>query len=181
MKHTISLLVENEFAVLSRVVGLFSGRGFNIESLSVAETMDPSVSRMTIVTRGDDAIIEQINKQLNRLINVLKVIDLTDKDFVERELALIKVNADAKNRAEVLRVADIFRGQVVDVGPKHYTIEITGAEEKIHAALELLRPLGVKEVVRTGKAAIARSMQLREKRDEERPNIATGAPAMLPS
>ena len=157
MRHTISILVDNEFGVLSKVAGLFSGRGFNIESLCVAETLDPKVSRMTIVTTGDDQIVEQITKQLNKLINVIKVSDLTAEEHIERELALIKVNANADDRAEILSVIDIFRGKVVDVSPTTYTIEMTGDAEKVSAITELLRPFGIKEIVRTGKVAMARS------------------------
>jgi acetolactate synthase-1/3 small subunit len=157
MQHIISVLVENKFGVLSRVSGLFSGRGFNIDSLSVAETQDPSVSRMTIVTRGDDKIIEQITKQLNKLIDVIKVNDFTDQKFVERELALIRVQATASTRAELLGVVDIFRCKVVDVSPKTYTLEITGDVNKIEAIIEILKPLGIKEIVRTGRIAIARA------------------------
>ena len=156
MKHTISVLVENEFGVLSRVSGLFSGRGFNIESLSVAPTLDDNVSRMTIVTSGDDRILEQITKQLNKLISTIKVVDFTDEDYVERELALIKVTAEAESRAEALRIVDIFRAKVVDVTPKSYTIEITGAPAKINALIELLRPMGIKEIVRSGPVVIGR-------------------------
>jgi acetolactate synthase I/III small subunit len=156
MKHTISVLVENEFGVLSRVSGLFSGRGFNIESLSVAPTLDPSISRMTIVTSGDDQILEQITKQLNKLIDTIKVIDFTGQDFVEREMALIKVSAEEGTRAEVLRIADIFRGKVVDVTPRSYTIEVTGAPTKIDAIVELLRPAGLKEIVRSGPIVLGR-------------------------
>jgi acetolactate synthase-1/3 small subunit len=158
MRHTISVLVENEFGVLSRVAGLFSGRGFNIESLTVAETMDPTVSRMTIVTSGNDQIIEQILKQLNKLISVIKVIDLTDTDTVDRELVLIKVNAEPETKPEVLRLVDIFRAKIVDVAPRCYTIEMTGDEEKIGALLQLLKPIGIREIVRTGRVAIARGM-----------------------
>jgi acetolactate synthase-1/3 small subunit len=156
MRHVITLLVENEFGVLARVSGLFSGRGFNIESLCVAETLDPNVSTMTVVTRGDDQIIEQVLKQLNKLVSVIKVVDLIDKDFVEREMVLIKVNASRENREEVLRVADIFRGKVIDVGAKTYTLEVTGDEKKINAILALLKPLGIKELVRTGHVAMVR-------------------------
>ncbi len=156
MKHTISVLVENEFGVLARVAGLFSGRGFNIESLAVAPTLDPSISRMTIVTSGDDQILEQITKQLNKLIDTIKVIDFTGQDYVERELALVKVTAEEETRAEVLRIADIFRGKVVDVTPRSYTIEITGAPPKIDAIIELLRPMGIKEVVRSGPVVLGR-------------------------
>lgn len=156
MRHTISVLVENEFGVLSRISGLFSGRGFNIESLSVAPTMEDGISRMTLVTTGDERVLEQINKQLNKLISTIKVVDFTGEDYVERELALIKVSAEAESRAEALRIVDIFRAKVVDVTPKSYTIEITGAPAKINALLELLRPMGIKEIVRSGPVVIGR-------------------------
>ena len=158
MKHTISVLVENEFGVLSRIAGLFSGRGFNIESLSVAPTLDESISRMTIVTSGDDRILEQVTKQLNKLIDTIKVIDFTgeDEDYVERELAMVKVSAEEGSRAEVMRIADIFRAKVIDVTPRSYTMEIMGSPEKIDAVIELLKPIGIKELVRTGPAALGR-------------------------
>jgi acetolactate synthase-1/3 small subunit len=156
MRHTISVLVENKFGVLSRISGLFSGRGYNIESLSVGETTDPKVSVMTIVTTGDDWIVEQITKQLNKLIDVIKVVDMTELDHVEREMVLIKVAPRQEDKAEVLRLAEIFRGRIVDSSTKTYTIEITGDENKIAAIVELLRPMGIKEFVRTGKIAIAR-------------------------
>ena len=156
MRHVISVLVDNEPGVLSRISGLFSGRGFNIESLNVAETLDPDISRMTLVTSGNEQIIEQIIKQLNKLVNVIKVFDLTGSDFVEREMVLIKVNAEATTRAEVLRILEIFRGRVVDVSPKSYTLEITGDEKKNQAVIDLLAPFGIQEIVRTGKVAIAR-------------------------
>ena len=155
-KHTISLLVDNEPGVLARVSGLFSGRGFNIESLCVAETLDPSISRITLVTRGDDAVAEQITKQLNKLINVIKVTDLTATECVEREMALIKVSAKADFRAEILRIVDIFRCKVVDVSPTHYTIEVTGTAEKLAAIVSLLKPMGIKEIARTGAIALPR-------------------------
>jgi len=160
-KHTISLLVDNEPGVLSRVAGLFSGRGFNIESLCVAETLDPSVSRITLVTRGDDAVAEQIKKHLNKLINVIKLYDLTGTEYVNREMALIKVKAKAEHRPEILRIVDIFRCNVVDVSPSHYTIEVTGTAEKLSAILGLLRPMGIKEIARTGAIALAREKKLR--------------------
>ncbi|MCL4558329.1 MAG: acetolactate synthase small subunit, partial [Deltaproteobacteria bacterium] len=144
MRHTISLTVENKFGVLARVAGLFSGRGYNIESLSVAETLDPLISKMTIVTSGEDKIIEQIIKQLNKLINTIKVTDLTVTDHVEREMVLVKVSASGESRTEVLRLVDIFRGKIVDVSPDTFVIELTGDEEKIQAVLSLLKPLGVK-------------------------------------
>ena len=158
MRHTISVLVENEFGVLSRVSGLFSGRGFNIESLTVAETLDPTVSRMTIVTSGNDQILEQILKHLNKLVSVIKVVDLTGTETVDRELILIKVNAEPETKPEVLRLVDIFRAKIVDVAPRCYTIEMTGDEEKINALLQLLKPIGIREIVRTGRVAIARGM-----------------------
>ncbi len=159
MKHTLSVLVENEFGVLSRVAGLFSARGFNIESLCVAETLDPTLSLMTIVTRGDEMIMEQITKQLNKLINVIKVTDLSARKFVDRELILIKMKATKTNRAEILRISDIFRGKVVDVSHKTLTIEATGDEGKLAAMIELLKPLGIKEIARTGKIAMLRGAQ----------------------
>lgn len=167
MKHVISVLVDNEPGVLSRVAGLFSGRGFNIESLNVAETLDPTVSRMTLVTRGNEQIIEQIIKQLNKLVNVIKVLDLTGSDFVDREMALIKVSAKAASRAEVLRIVDIFRGQVVDVSSTSYTLEITGNDRKIQAVIDLLSPIGIMEIVRTGKVAIARHRKTGAKTEKE--------------
>jgi len=156
MEHIISLMVENKFGVLSRVAGLFSGRGFNIDSLSVGPTVDPSASMMTIVTHGDDRIIEQITKQLNKVIDVIKVVDLTEHGHVEREMALIKVHTRPEDRAEALRITDIFRAQVVDSSPTSYTIEITGDTEKVEAIITLLRPLGIKELVRTGRIAMTR-------------------------
>jgi acetolactate synthase-1/3 small subunit len=160
-KHTISLLVDNEPGVLARVAGLFSGRGFNIESLCVAETLDPFVSRITLVTRGDDAVAEQIKKQLNKLINVIKLYDLTGTEYVDREMALIKVKAKADHRAEVLRIVDIFRCKVVDVSPTHYTIEVTGTADKLKAILSLLKPMGIQEIARTGAIALAREKKRR--------------------
>lgn len=160
MRHTISVLVENEFGVLARVAGLFSGRGFNIESLSVAETLDVTVSRITLVTRGDDQVLEQIEKQLNKLICVIKVIDFAETDHVERELVLIKVAADEKTRGEVMNVVDIFRGKIIDVSRTSYVVEVTGSEDKITALIELLRPIGIQEIVRTGKVAMFRGTRL---------------------
>jgi len=167
-KHTIAVLVENRFGVLSRVAGLFSARGYNIESLSVGETLDPTVSRMTLVVRGDAFIIEQVLKQLHKLIDVIKVTDLSDEDHVEREMLLLKVNAEPANRAEILRVGDIFRAKVVDVTPNTYTLEVTGEESKIEAIIDLLRPFGIHEVVRTGKVALARGVKTRLRKVEEK-------------
>lgn len=166
MRHTISLLVENEFGVLSRIAGLFSGRGFNIESLCVAESLDPTISTMTIVTTGNDAILEQILKQLNKLINVIKVVDFKDIDYVSREMILVKVNAEEKTRADILRIVEIFRGKVVDVSSRTYTVMITGDEGKLKAFTSLMKPIGIKELVRTGPIAMARGekmLKIREK------------------
>ena len=165
-KHTIAVLVENKFGVLSRVAGLFSARGYNIESLSVGETLDPTVSRMTLVVRGDEFVIEQVMKQLHKLIDVIKVSDLTDDSHVERELVLIRVNAEPQHRAEVLRTADIFRAKVIDVTAASFTLEATGDEGKLEALIELLRPMGIQEIVRTGKVAIARGPKTRARRPE---------------
>ncbi len=156
MRHTISVLVENKFGVLSRVSGLFSGRGFNIESLSVAETIDPAVSLMTIVTTGNDQIVEQINKQLNKLIDVIKVVDLMEIDHVEREMVLIKATPSKNDKAEFLKLAEIFRGRIIDSSQTTFTVEITGDEKKIAAFIEIIKPFGIKEFVRTGIVAIAR-------------------------
>lgn len=160
MRHILSVLVENEPGVLSRVAGLFSGRGFNIESLNVAPTLEEGVSHMTIVTRGDDQIIEQIIKQLRKLITVIKVVDLTNEQAVEREVVLLKLNAEGNARPEILRIVDIFRCKVVDVGQSELTIEVTGDGGKIKALVSLLQRFGIKEVVRSGGLAMRRSMQL---------------------
>ena len=156
-RHTLALIVENEFGVLARVAGLFSGRGYNIESLAVAETNDPQVSRMTIVTTGNDQVIEQIIKQLRKLINVIKVTDLTEMPFIDRELALVKVSADeGAKRDEILRACVIFKARVVDASKNAYVIEIAGEAQKIESCLQMLEPLGILEIVRTGTIAIAR-------------------------
>jgi acetolactate synthase-1/3 small subunit len=157
MKHTLSVLLQNKPGVLSRVTGLFSGRGFNIESLSVNQTLEPEVSCLTLVTRGEDNIIEQITKQLHKLIDVIKVTDMAEHEYVEREMALIRVKAEAGTRAEVLRVIDIFRGKVVDVSPKSYAVEITGSSSKIQAVIDILRPIGIQEIVKTGTVAMTRA------------------------
>jgi len=157
MKHTISVLLQNKPGVLSRVTGLFSGRGFNIESLCVAETLEPGVSCLTVVSRGDDVIIEQITKQLHKLIDVIKVSDISDHAYVEREMILIRMKAESHTRAEVLRVIDIFRGKVVDVSAKSYAVEVTGSASKIQAVIDILRPIGIKEIIRTGTIAMARA------------------------
>ena len=156
MEHIISVQVENKSGVLSRVAGLFSGRGYNIESLSVGPTMDPSISLMTIVTQGDDRIIEQITKQLNKVVDIIKVVDLTESAYVARETLLIKINAKGEDRAEALRISDIFRAKVIDSTSTTYTIEMTGDSQKTEAIINLLRPLGIKELIRTGRIAIGR-------------------------
>ena len=159
MRHILSVTVENEPGVLSRVAGLFSGRGFNIESLNVGPTLDPGVSVMTIATDGDEQIIEQIVKQLRKLITVIKVVDLTDLKSVLRELVLLKVNANDTNRAEILRIVDIFRCKVVDVSIDELSIEATGNHEKISAILGLLTRFGIKEISRSGMVSMKRSIQ----------------------
>ena len=156
MKRIFSIIVENEPGVLSRVANLFSARGFNIEELNVAPINDPNLSRMTLVTEGDDAVLEQIGKQLNKLIDTIKVTEYGDRPFVEREMVLIKMHTDSGTRAEVLRIVDIFRGKIVDVSPDSYTIEMTGDSGKIDAILHLLEPLGIKELAKTGKVAMIR-------------------------
>jgi acetolactate synthase I/III small subunit len=156
MKHIISVLLENEPGALSRVVGLFSARGYNIESLTVAPTEDPSLSRMTIVTRGSDDVIEQITKHLNRLVEVVKLMDLAEQPHIERELMLVKVRAVGREREELKRMADIFRGRIIDVTDKSYTIELTGDSAKLDGFLEALESDCILETVRTGASGIAR-------------------------
>lgn len=156
MRHTISVLVENKFGVLTRVAGLFSGRGYNIDTLNVGPTQDPAVSRMTIITHGDESTLEQIIKQLNKLPDVLKVLNLGEGEYVDRELVLVKVAVDSKTRAEVMQVTDIFRAKIVDVQPKSLTIEVTGNDSKVSKFVELMNNFGVTEVTRTGKIALPR-------------------------
>jgi acetolactate synthase I/III small subunit len=160
MRHIISVLLENEPGALSRVVGLFSARGYNIETLTVAPTEDPSLSRMTIVSVGSDDVIEQITKHLNRLIEVVKVVDLTEGDFTERELMLIKVRAVGKEREEMKRMADIFRGRIIDVTERTYTIELTGAADKLDAFLQAVDRTAILETVRTGSSGIGRGERI---------------------
>ncbi len=156
MRHTISVLVENKFGVLTRVAGLFRGRGYNIDTLNVAPTADPTASRMTIVTRGDDATLEQIVKQLNKLADVMKVHDFHEDEYVDRELVLVKVAVDSKTRAEVMQITDIFRAKIVDVQPKTLTIEVTGDESKVDKLLGLMKTFGIVDLTRTGKVAMPR-------------------------
>ncbi len=161
-KHLLSILVDNEPGVLSRIAGLFSGRGYNIESLNVAQTADPDVSRITMLTSGDNAIIEQIEKQLNKLINVITVSNLTGTKHVQRELCLVKVHARSEHRAEILRIVDIFRCRVVDVGPEHFVVEMSGDEGKIKAFMDLLKPMGIMETARTGALALSRGAKTKK-------------------
>ena len=156
MVHTISALVENHFGVLTRVAGLFASRGYNIQSLTVGPTEDETVSRMTIVVEGDDKIIDQVKKQLNKLIDTIKVIDLTGEDFVDRELLLIKVSASSKTRPDILQLTEVFKGSVVDIAPAVVTIEVSGNPKKIDAFIAMLKPYGVREMARTGRIALGR-------------------------
>ena len=156
MRHTICVLVENRFGVLSHISGLFAGRGVNIDSLAVGETEDPTISRMTVIVTGDENDLEQIVKQLNRLIDVIKVVDLTGEKTVERELMIVRVSSEGSKRSEIIEIVDIFRANIVNVAPRSLTIEVTGDEDKVTAMVEMLRPYGIQEVVRTGKVAIAR-------------------------
>lgn len=156
MRHIISLLMENEAGALSRVSGLFSARGYNIESLTVAPTEDPTLSRMTIVTSGSDEVIEQIIKQLNKLIDVVRVLDLNDGKYIERELMLVKVKASAKYQDEMKRISDIFRGRIIDVSDNTFTIELTGATSKLDAYIDSLDSGSIIEIVRTGASGIGR-------------------------
>jgi len=157
MRHTISVLVENTFGVLTRVAGMFSGRGYNIDSLNVAPTHDPEKSRMTIVTRGDDATVEQIVRQLYKLVNVLEITDFREHEYIDRELVMVRVKATAKNRSEVMQITDIFRAKIVDVQPKTMTIEVTGNESKVNKFVALMDNFGVLDLTRTGKVALSRT------------------------
>ena len=156
MRHVISAIVENKPGVLAHIAGLFSSRGFNIDSLAVGVTEDRRMSRMTIVVKGDDAILEQVRKQLGKVIDVIKVSDFSEEDYVDRELMLVKVNAAAGRRGEIIEIVDIFRGKIIDVGQRELIIEIAGQERKLDAALDLLRPFGIKETCRTGVVAVVR-------------------------
>lgn len=156
MRHIISVLVENKFGVLARIATLFAARGFNIDSLAVGETEDPAISRMTIVVKGDDSILEQVTKQLNKLVDVIKVNDFRDIEYVERGLALIKIKVNKTNRAEIMQMADIFRTRIIDVSQDSVIAEVTGDEEKIEAFIEMVKPFGIKEMCRTGEIALPR-------------------------
>ncbi len=156
MRHTINLLLENKMGAMSRIAGLFLARGYNIDSISVGDAEEEGLSRMTIVTHGEDRVIEQITKQLNKVVDVLKVTDLTLEPFVHRELALIKVQATASKRSEIMQIVDIFRAKIIDISPQTVTVEATGSEDKVLAIINLLRPFGLKEVARTGRVALRR-------------------------
>lgn len=157
MRHTLSVLVENRFGVLTRVAGMFSGRGFNIDTLNVAPTLDPSLSRMTIVVRGDDKVLEQVTKQTEKLVDVIKVDDFRDEQFVDRELVLMRVNVSPQTRAEVLQICDVFRAKIVDVQLDKLVIEITGNEGKVTKFINLMQNYGIAEITRTGKVALSRT------------------------
>ncbi len=159
MRHTISILVENKTGVFTRIGGLFSARGFNLDGISVGPTDDPSTSRLTIVTHGNDKIIEQVNKQLNKLIEVIKVVDLTFEDHVERELMLVKVNCNQETRSEIMQIVDIFRANIIDISQKTMTIEVTGGVDKVQALIGLLKQFGIREIARTGTIALKREFK----------------------
>ena len=156
MRHTISILVENTFGALTRVAGMFSGRGYNIDSLNVAPTHNPEVSRMTIVTRGDDDTLEQVVRQLEKLVNVIEITDFREHEYIDRELVLVKVKVDGKTRAEVMQITDIFRAKIVDVQAKSMTIEVTGNENKVEKFIHLMGNFGILNLTRTGKVALPR-------------------------
>lgn len=156
MRHVISALVENKPGVLAHISGMFSARGFNIDSLTVGETEDRRFSRMTIVTTGDDTVIEQVRKQLERLVDVIKVVDFSGQDYVERDLMLIKVHAPPGRRGEIFELAEVFKCKVVDIGSKHVMLEVTGPENKLEALITMLKPYGIKEMARTGRVGLRR-------------------------
>ncbi len=156
MRHTISVLVENKFGVLARIAGMFSGRGYNIDSLNVGPTLDPATSRMTLIVRGDDTVLEQVTKQLRKLIDVIEVEDFRDGEYVDRELLMLRVSANAQTRSEVMQICDIFRAKIVDVQPEKMAIEITGDESKIEKFLILMSNFGISDLTRTGKVALTR-------------------------
>ena len=158
MKHTISVTVANKFGVLARVSGLFSSRGYNIDSLAVGETQDPMISRMTIVVKGDDRILEQVIKQLNKLVDIIEVSDFREGSYVSRELSIVKVKCTSKTRTEILEIANVFRAKTIDIGHKSLILQITGSEEKIGAFIKLMEPFGILELARTGKVAMLREL-----------------------
>lgn len=156
MRHTISVLVENKSGVLARIATLFAARGFNIDSLAVGETEDPAISRMTIMVKGDESVLEQVTKQLNKLVDVIKVNDFSEVDYVERGLAMVKISVNKTNRSEVMQMVNIFRTRIVDVSQDSIIVEVTGDEDKIEAFIKMVMPFGIKEVCRTGEVALAR-------------------------
>lgn len=156
MRHTLSVLVENKFGVLTRIAGMFSGRGFNIDTLNVGPTLDPATSRMTIVVRGDDSVLEQVTKQLRKLIDVIELQDFKEDQSVDRELVLLRVSVNPQSRAEVMQLCDIFRAKIIDVQRNNLSIEITGDESKISKFIFLMEPFGISDLTRTGKIALAR-------------------------
>jgi len=156
MRHTISVLVENKFGVLTRIAGMFSGRGFNIDTLNVGPTLDPVTSRMTIVVRGNDNVLDQVVKQLNKLIEVIEIQDFREDEYVDRELLLVRVSVDSTTRAEIMQICDIFRAKIIDVQHRNVSIEITGDESKIDKFLMLMAPFGIRDLTRTGRVALAR-------------------------
>ncbi|MFQ5707108.1 MAG: acetolactate synthase small subunit [bacterium] len=159
MKHTISVYFRNNFNALSRIIGLFSGRGFNIDSVSFGAAKEAGMARMTITTRGDERIIEQINNQLDKIVDVMKVTDLTYEPFVERELALVKVKSTPASRSEITEIVNVFRAKIIDISPETLTIEVTGKEDKVNAAIGMLGPFGLLEVARTGSVALQREFK----------------------
>lgn len=159
MKHTISVYFQNNFNALSRIIGLFSGRGFNIDSVSYGEAKEPGMARMTITTKGDEQIIGQINNQLGKIVDVVKVTDLTYEPFVERELALVKITSKPETRSDIIEVVNVFRAKIIDISPKSLTIEVTGKQDKVNAAIGMLRPFGLLEVARTGSVALEREFK----------------------
>ena len=156
MRHTISVLVENKFGVLTRIAGMFSGRGFNIDTLNVGPTLDPATSRMTLVVRGDDTVLEQVTKQLKKLVDVIEIDDFREGEYVDRELVLLRVNADADSRSEVMQICDIFRAKIIDVQPRKLAIEVTGDQSKLDKFLMLMKNFGISDLTRTGTVALAR-------------------------
>ena len=156
MRHTLSVLVENKFGVLARIAGMFSGRGFNIDTVNVGPTLDPNTSRMTLVVRGDDAVLEQVTKQLNKLVDVISIQDFRDDEYVDRELVLMRVKVDAGTRSEVMQICDVFRAKIVDVQHRNFLIEVTGHEGKINKFMRLMQSFGISDVARTGKVAMSR-------------------------
>jgi len=183
MRHVISALVENRPGVLAKIASLVRARGYNIDSLSVGETDDPSISRMTFAVIGDDRILEQVAKQLNRLVDVIKVVDFTNRDYVERELVLAKVNCKPGQRGQIIELMDIFRGKICDLSPETITVEVTGDEKKVEALIELLKPFGIREIARTGLVALLRgdSKDRTGRRSAKKPPAAAPPPPSPPA